>query len=203
MRWPAVLILTAFVAPGSGFAQDAENSDYEEEFDFLVEGEKNAARIAATKGASADDFSAYDEEEEFADFELRPKAPKVAPRLPYSLAGKAPLGDNYEATVVFAERDAVVIELPVLVARSPADFSGGDFWLVGEALQGGVVVAASRSWVSADSLAQAGPTLAFVKMLVPVSSTAGDLVIRMSRLADGQATPTVLFSRSVSYQLRQ
>jgi hypothetical protein len=204
MRWPAVLILTALVAPGPGFAQDSESSDYEEEFDFLVEGEKNAARIAATKGASADDFSAYDEEEEeFADFALRPKAPKVAPRLPYSLAGKAPLGDNYDATVVFSERDAVVVELPVLVARSPADFSGGDFWLVGEALQGGAVVAASRSWVSSGSLAQAGPTLAFVKMLVPVSSAVGDLEIRVSRLGDGQSTPTVLFSRSVSYQLRQ
>jgi hypothetical protein len=203
MRWPAVLILTALVAPGPGFAQDAESSDFEEEFDFLVEGEKNAARIAATKGASADDFSAYDEEEEFADFELRPKAPKVAPRLPYSLAGKAPLGDNYDATVVFSERDAVVVELPVLVARSPADFKGGDFWLVGEALQGGTVVAASRSWVSAGSLAQSGPTLAFVKMLVPVSSAAGDLEIRVSRLEEGQSTPTVLFSRSVSYQLRQ
>ncbi len=203
MRWPAVLILTALVAPGPGFAQDAESSDYEEEFDFLVEGEKNAARIAATKGASADDFSAYDEEEEFADFELRPKAPKVAPRLPYSLAGKAPLGDNYAATVVFSERDAVVVELPVLVARSPADFSGGDFWLVGEALQGGAVVAASRSWVGTGSLAQAGPTLAFVKMLVPVSAAAGDLEIRVSRLGEGESTPTVLFSRSVTYQLRQ
>ena len=62
------------------------------------------------------------DDEEFDDFELRPKAPRVAPRLPYSLAGKAPLGDNYDATVVFSERDAVVVELPVLVARSPADF---------------------------------------------------------------------------------
>ena len=71
------------------------------------------------------------------------------------------------------------------------------------AIAAGTTLSAGFFLLPSIAAKQAGPTLAFVKMLVPVSSTAGDLVIRMSRLADGQATPTVLFSRSVSYQLRQ
>ena len=199
------LCLAVLALPLTAVAQDDSSSEgFEEEFDFLVEGEKNAARIAQTEGAKADDFSTYSEEEdEFDDFALKPQAPKVAPRLPFSLAGKAPLADNYNAQVVFAERDAVVVELPVLVARSPADFQGGDFWVIGEALFNGVVLAHSRQQVTAESLAQAGPTLAFIKLLVPVTATSGELELRVSQLESGSSSPSPLFSKSVRYQIRQ
>ena len=203
---PALFTALLCAAVPPAFAQDSDDSiaaAYEEEFDFLVEGERNAARLAEIEQVSDQDFDVYaDEEEEFADFELRPRGPSKAPRLPFTLAGKRPLADNYPAEVIFSSPDAVVVELPVLLARSRADFQGETYWLVNQVFVAGRAVAESRQLVSAAAISQSGPTIAFVKMLVPVEELRGELEVRVSRCADVADEPELLFSQSVSYTLQ-
>ena len=206
------LLLSLLLAAPS-FAQDED----EDEFDFLLEGDKAAAAKAAAK-IKADDF-ALDEEEDFGDWEEAPtpeerspdagdvkrrSAPSVgqgASAMPYSVVGKDPLADNYEPAVVFVDRDAMVIELPVLVARNPGDYAGRSYWLVAEIYADGMKVAESRQQVSKTSIATAGPTLAFIKMLAPVPAATGTLEVRVGQSTSAAGAAEPLFTRLVSYQL--
>lgn len=207
------LLLLALLA-GPAIAQDEEEED---EFGFLDEGDEAAAKTAA-EAIHADDFT-IDEEDDFGDWEEAPAierdpgpAPEMGRRntsigtnkataLPYSVVGKSPLADNYEAQVVFADRDAVVVELPVLVARNPSDFEGRAYWLVGEVYADGMKIAESRQQVTSNAIAQAGPTIAFVKMLVPVPAETGELELRVGRTTSAAGTPDTLFSRQLAYKL--
>jgi hypothetical protein len=204
------LLLSLLLSPS--FAQEEEEDD----FSFLDEGDKAAAAKAAAS-IGADDFE-VDDEEEFGDWEEAPpeeldpgpaevkrrSSPTVgqgASALPYSVVGKEPLADNYEPTVIFVDRDAVVIELPVLVARNPSDYAGRSYWLVGEIYADGMKVAETRQQVTKTSIATAGPTLAFVKLLAPVPAESGTLEVRVGQSTSAAGAATPLFQRQVSYQL--
>ena len=208
----SLLFSLLFAAPS--YAQDEDEDD----FSFLEEGDKAAAaKAAATIGA--DDFALEEEDEDFGDWEeaappeerdpgradvSRRAAPSMgqgATSLPYSVVGKEPMADNYEPSVVFVDRDAVVVELPVLIARNPGDYAGRSFWLVGEIYVDGMKVAETRQQVSKTSIATAGPTLAFVKMLAPVPAETGTLELRVGQSSSAGGAPTAMFSRQVSYQL--
>ncbi len=201
-------MLTALLfSVGSAFAQDALASN-DDDFDFLREGDENAELLAREGQVRGDDFDLFDAEDgdDFGDFQLAVEpAPEPAPRsstgrsLPYSVAGKSPLAGNYEATLVHVDRDSVVVELPVLVGRSPADLQGS-YWLIGEIHIDGMKVSESRQLVTGASLAQSGPTIAFVKLQAPVPSASGQVEVRITRQVDGGA-PEALFSKSVSYEL--
>lgn len=174
------------------FAQDAVASN-DGEFDFLVEGDRNAELIAAQSTVSSNDFDLFDgEEDDFADFRVD-VAPK-AETLPYGSAGQAPLSGNYDANVVHVDRDSVVVELPVLVGRSPADFEG-TYWLVGEVFVDGNKVGETRQMVTGSSLALSGPTVAFLKLQAPVSATNGNVEVKVSK------GDTQLFTKAVDYRL--
>ena len=180
---------------------DPSVSSFEDEFDFLVEGEKNAAQNASESDGEESDFAMWDEEDgdEFGEFQLRVPDPEPALPLPYSVVGRKPLADNYGATVVFSDRDSVVAELPVLVARNPSDFTK-DFWLIGELWVAGTKVAETRQWVSASSLAQSGPTVAFLKMMAPIPATSGELEFKVFKSDDGTARED-LFRNILPFQI--
>jgi hypothetical protein len=181
---------------------DPSVSSYEDEFDFLVEGERNAAQLADKTAQDDEDFAMWDDDgevEDFGEFQLRLPNPEPALPLPYSVVGRKPLVDNYGATVVFTDRDSVVIEMPVLVARNPSDFSA-DFWLIGQVEIGGKSVGEIRQFITGASLAQAGPTVSFLKLLVPVESKKGELKVNVFKSADGEARE-LLFSSKTPYQL--
>ena len=207
-------LLLAALLTGPSYAQDDDDDD----FSFLEEGDEAAAKTAA-EAIDASDFD-VDEEDDFGDWQDAPPpserdpgpAPEFGSRstsigtnkatsLPYSVVGKDPLANNYEAQVVFADRDAVVVELPVLVARNPSDFEGRAYWVVGEIYADGMKVAESRQQVTSDAIAQAGPTLVFVKMLVPVPAETGTLELRVGKTNSAAGTPEALFTRQVAYQL--
>lgn len=208
------LLLLALLT-GPALAQDDEDDD---DFSFLEAGDEAAAKTAA-EAIDATDFD-VDEDDDFGDWEDAPPpgerdpgpAPELGRRstsigtnkataLPYSVVGKNPLADNYEAAVVFADRDSVVVELPILVARNAGDFEGRAYWVVGEVYADGMKIAESRQQVTSDAIAKAGPTLVFVKMLVPVPAESGSLELRVGKTgsAAGQAEP--LFTRQVAYKL--
>jgi len=185
-------------------AEEPTVSSFDDEFDFIDEGEANAAQRLNSSTDDSDSFDLYDDDDDdFGDFQL--SAPVVStessiPRLPYPVAGRDPLDGNYGAEIVFTDRDSVVVELPVLISRSPADFSG-DFWLNSELIINGEKAGESRQWFGSASLAQSGPTIAFVKMLAPVNEAVGEVEIQISRQAEDQeATP--LFSQSINYNIQ-
>jgi hypothetical protein len=123
------------------------------------------------------------------------------PGIQLDVVGKTPLGDNYEATIVAYDRDSVVVELPVLLGRSRADFDGIAYVIVAEVFSDGSKVAEARQQVTSASLAEFGPSFAFIKLLAPVTAKSGKLEVRLSKASTMSGQPTQLFSRGVSYQL--
>lgn len=119
--------------------------------------------------------------------------------LGFSTKGKAALADNFPAKVVARDLDAVVVELPVLVASKPADFSA-DYWLITEVMVADRKVAESRHLVTRTSVADMGPTVVWSKSHVPVLERTGSIELRVSQESvDGNATP--LFTKTVAYEL--
>ena len=113
--------------------------------------------------------------------------------------GKAPLADNYPVSVVARDLDAVVVELPVLIASKPADFAEA-YWIITEVAVEERKVAESRHYVTKASIADMGPTVVWSKSHVPVLERAGSIEITVSQSADG-ADATPLFSKTVPYEL--
>lgn len=152
----------------------------------------------------------FDDDPDFDDPELAPEKPKPAPaakpaaasgpaRLALNISGKAPLTDAFPGQVVAKDVDAVVIELPVLVAARGADHKA-DYWLIAEINVGSVKVGELRSWVSKAGIADLGPTLVWLKAHVPVVDTAGAISLKVSSQPEGGA-PKALFTKSIAYSL--
>ncbi len=126
-----------------------------------------------------------------------PTAPTLG--LGLTTKGKAPLNDNYDASVVARDLDSVVVELPVLVASKPSDFVD-TYWLVTEVMVGERKVAESRHLVTRASVADMGPTVVWSKSHVPVLQRTGSVELRLSQMGeDGSAQP--LFTKTVAYEL--
>ncbi len=117
------------------------------------------------------------------------------------VVGKAPLADNYEPYIVATDRDAVVVELPLLLGRSRADFDGITYCVVAEVFVDGKKVSESRQQVSSSSLAEFGPSFMFIKMLAPVPAKSGNLEVRVSKASSMSAKAALLFSRVLPYSL--
>ncbi len=192
---------------------DEDETDLEDEFgfDFEFEGQEEPE----------DPIETFDFEEPLDDPDDDPlgeldgipekEAPKPTssgsaaaappPGIQLDVVGKTPLADNYEPAIVAYDRDSVVVELPVLLGRSRADFDGIAYCIVAEVFADGNKVAEARQQVTSASLAEFGPSFAFIKMLAPVTAKSGKLEVRLSKASNMSAQPTQLFSRSVSYQL--
>lgn len=114
--------------------------------------------------------------------------------------GKTPLADNYPAKVVAKDLDAVVVELPVLVASKPADHTD-DYWVVAEVRVGDRRVSETRQLVTRAGVADMGPTVVWLKSHVPVLERAGEVELVVSRAPDAGAQTEPLFTKTVKYAL--
>jgi hypothetical protein len=116
------------------------------------------------------------------------------------VAGKTPLANNYPASIVAVDRDAVVLELPVLVARSRE--GAEPFVLIGSVFVGATKVGEVRQSFDAASLAEFGPTFAFLKLAAPVASPTGELKVVVAKAkADGTGA-VELFTQTTAYHLK-
>jgi hypothetical protein len=116
------------------------------------------------------------------------------------VAGKQPLADNFPIRVVSTDMGSVVLELPVLVSRSPDDVGAQEFWVVGEVLVDGKKVTETRALVNLGAVAELGPSVVWLKAFAPVGNPSGQLAVRVSK-ALGAGAPAVLFTRSGTYKL--
>ncbi len=207
---------------GTAFADDAAPPSVavaDDDDDFFKEPDPNEK-----KGANADvpDSTAFHDDEEEFDIPTTPKADaslKVDPerdlsgfdsaakvlggstKMPVDVSGAKPLGDNWAPVVVFADTDAVVVELPVLYAKSKAEFDGVAYWLVAEVYADGKKVSESRASVTRDSIADKGPSVHFFRLFAPVPAGAGVLEVKVGKAASGAGKPELLFTRSAKYTL--
>lgn len=179
---------------------------------------KDSAPVTASDDDPIEDFDIEededldedeeDEEATLGDFEEdapRTRAAAASPKAPgpidLEVAGKEPLSDNYPVSVVAIDRDAVVVELPVMLSRARAGVTES-FMLIGEAYVGGQKVGEVRQLVTPQSLAEFGPTFAFLKMAAPVVEKQGEVkVVVKQAKADGTGSKE-LFSRVTAYALR-
>jgi hypothetical protein len=113
--------------------------------------------------------------------------------------GKQPLSGAFDASVVGSDIDAVVVELPVLIARSASTWGDSDYWLVAEFTVKGKKVGEARHLVTKAGLADLAPTITWIKSQVPVLDAKGAVVVSVSKqtLSGSEA----LFKKTVGYQL--
>ena len=133
--------------------------------------------------------------------DLRPTSAAAAPVFGFGIAtkGEQPLADNYPAASDAKDLDAVVVELPILVASKPADVSA-DYWIVTAIHVGDRKVGESRHFVGRSSVADMGPTLVWLKSVVPVLESTGKVELRVSQLPEG-GEASLLFTKTVKYAL--
>ncbi len=127
-----------------------------------------------------------------------PPEAAAGPSMPMLDGNTKPLGDNWKPEVVITDKDAVVIELPVLYALNKKEFDGVSYWLVAEVWADGKKVSESRTNVTRDAIADKGPSIQFFRMFTPVSAAAGVLEVKVSKTASGGKSE-LLFTRSVKY----
>jgi len=190
---------------------DLDDFDFEDEEDFVFEDDAEPSSepiedfdLEPLDGDDDDGLGALEDAEDRAlrDLEVGAPPPAVAATsISLSVVGKTPLADNYLPKVVATDRDSIVVELPVLLGRSRADFDGEPYWLVASVHVDGVKVAESRQYVAAHSLAEFGPSFAFVKLLAPVASSSGAAEIHVSKSHDATSTGQALFRKAVRYAL--
>jgi len=149
----------------------------------------------------ADAVVRVDPERDLGGFDAAAKGPGGGTKLPVDVTGAKPLADNWSPSVVFTDADAVVVELPVLYAKSRSEFDGVAYWLVAEVYADGKKVAESRASVTRDAIADKGPSVHFFRMFAPVPSGAGVLEVKIGKAASGTGKPELLFTRSAKYAL--
>lgn len=175
----------------------------EEEFDLLAD-DVEEAEPAEFLG----DFNDEDDVDLGFGFEpdepVRKRASAPATSGPGAItldvAGKQPLGDNYPVTVVAVERDAVVVELPVLVSTSRVGLEA-PFALVAEVHSSEGKVAQSTTLINPESLAEFGPSFVFLKMFAPVMEKEGEVTVKVKKAKLDGTGGTELFSRATPYSL--
>ena len=220
-----IALLTAFIL--SGPAAHAADTDSEEEFGFIEEGEKNRAKVESQRAPSADLFLDDEEEDDVTTWEA--PAPDTAeyidedidyiegPAISTSpvfeaedpeedmegmgpmVSGLAPLGDHFPLNVSMDGMGGVAAELPILVARSQTDIRG-DLWVVADVYADGVKVGESRHLVTPASTSDSGPTYVWIKANLPVQGPSVTAEVRVFASLPGKKEQA-LFSRSATLGL--
>ncbi len=135
---------------------------------------------------------------------IAPPTPPVAAVQPgpvaLDVAGKEALANNYPASIVAVDRDAVVIELPVLVAKSRAGTE--PFVLIASVFVGATKVGEVRQSFEPASLAEFGPTFAFMKVSAPVVDAKGEIKIVVAKAKPDGTGAVPLFTQTAAYQLK-
>lgn len=201
-----LFLLLFALGSGSAFA-DEEDDLFKEEGD--KKGNNAEVPDAGSFKSDEDDIDiptftskkAVDKEKDLSAFVDPRSTVGSSTRMPVDVVGKDVLGDNWAPSVVIADTDAVVVELPVLYARSRAEFDGVAYWLVAESYADGKKVAEQRIQVTRDAIADKGPSIQFFRMFTPVPSAAGVVEVKVGKATTSAGKPTPLFTRSVSYKL--
>jgi hypothetical protein len=129
----------------------------------------------------------------------RAAAARKSTAMPVDTSNATPLADNWAPTVVVSDRDAVVVDMPVLYALTKQDFEGSAYWLVAEVYVDGKKVAEGRASVTREAVADKGPSVQFFRLFAPVVGASGVLEVKVSR-APQSGKATLLFTRSVAYK---
>ena len=135
------------------------------------------------------------------DAKPRATAPKAvaAGQISLSTKGKSPLTGSYPAVVVATDLDAVVLELPVLVARQAVDHIE-DYWLIAEVYIDERKVGENRNFVGRSGVSDLGPTFVWIKTQAPVLDSSGVIELRVTKMElSGDKSP--LFTKKASYRL--
>ena len=192
---------------GDGF----EFEEPEEDFDLLdadVTDEPKDEPSPRSEGEMLGDFSDLgggddDFMQDFTKVEKKKASSPAAMPGPIKLQvnGKDAWADNYPLSLLAVDRDAVVVELPVLVAKSRVGNDDG-FALVAEAWVGKTKTASVVQTFTPASLAEFGPTFAFVKMVVPVVENKGEVKVVIHKAAKDGSGATEVFARTTPYALQ-
>jgi len=111
----------------------------------------------------------------------------------------APLGAHFPVRILGHEPDALLLEIPMLVAQKPGDFKGEGYWLIVEFFMGKKKVGDHRIMVNKHSLAMMGPTHAWVKAMIPTSKPQGEITIRVLRMERASSQVQPMFERKVKF----
>ena len=203
----------------------ADDADADE-FGFIEEGEKNRAIQEADRAPSASHFLGEDDDEvetwaapqDVAGAEVdddidsgrdlfasnNPAFESADPEedmegLGPDLNEREPLGDHFPLTVTRSPLGTLVAELPVLVARNPADLEG-DLWVVADVYTDGVKITESRHLVTAQSTNELGPTYVWIKATVPAQAPAGTVEMKVFAAPPGKKEAQI-FARTTPYRL--
>jgi len=215
-----ISLLTLLLVGPQAFADDAEMDD---EFGFLEEGERNRAKVEADRAPSAsiflqeeDDespmweprdsgepFEGIDDdlaEEDELDMDIDPMNGDPIEDmvgLGPDMRRMTPLGDHFDLSVERSPLGPLVVELPVLVARTPSDLAG-DLWIVADFYVDGRKTGESRHFFTPESASEMSATYAWLKTTVPVSSPSGIAEVRVFSAPPGKKE-TLLFARKAIF----
>lgn len=183
--------------PDEGFGPVDEDPDAD-----LGEDPNEGLSEDPDEGFEADPDDGFDTDSSLEAGPREAPARPAAPAAPKGLDtdGKAPLSGSFRATVVMVDVDAVTVELPVLVAQSASAWNDGDYWLVAEFAVAGKKVGEARHLVSSAHLSDLAPSIAWLKAQVPVVEQAGEVEVKVSKMASDDSQ-SALFSKRVPYTL--
>ena len=116
-----------------------------------------------------------------------------------SARGTGPLTGRFPIKILGQEPDAMLIELPVLVIKTPAEFQGSGFWLIAEIFVDGRKVGDHRQIVDRTTISTMGPTHAYIKAQVPTPAPQGQIDIRVTRIAVDGDSAEPLFIRTLRF----
>lgn len=217
-----ISFLTALLFIAPAFAEDAEPDP---EFSFLEEGERNRAKVEADRAPDASLFldddndesewempdsgepnptEAFDvlEADEFEDgidaddefMEMDPIEDMTG--LGPDLSRLTPFGDHFELSVTQSPLGATTAELPLLIARGSRDLTG-DVWVVADFYLDGQKVGETRQFYTPSSAVDMGPTYAWLKTTLPVSSPGGVAEVRVHAAFPGKKERLLFVRKAV------
>jgi hypothetical protein len=220
-----IALLATFILAGP--AVHAADTDSEEEFSFIEEGEKNRAKVESQRAPAADLFLMDDEDEDVStwdapaadtaeiidddiDFEADPTLTAIPSYesddpeedmegMGPMVGGLSPLGDHFPLNVIADGLGGVAAEIPVLVARNSADLRG-DMWVVADIYADGVKVGESRHLVTPASLSGNGPTYVWIKANLPTHGPSVSAEVRLFASQPGKKEQP-LFTRTATLSL--
>lgn len=186
---PALACLLALVPPAQAADPDPDLSD----LDDLPEASTSDARAPQTE---RDDPFASPDPSDLPD--IPDALPQVHRPLGIPIGDRTPFGGGYTLGLVATEPDAVVAEIPVLIATQPGDLRG-PVEVVATWRDGDRVVLEQVHALTPASVARKGPTFLFLKALVPVGAPRGTVSVTVATRAPGARATTERFVAQADY----
>lgn len=173
------LALPAAAAPPDDFPEEEEELDLDLPSRPVPADDEDWGFDTKTKARIASD----EDDPGMVDFVAAEKK-KAPPPTWFHLdpTGREPLADDWDIQVLSLSPDFVVVELPVLVARTRAEFAAahpGGLLLVGE-IGSGPHRVRQEHVVKAESVYESAPTWVFLKTALPIREASGPVSYRVA-----------------------